>query len=133
MASNTEDRLIVILGSGPGIGVGVASYFAGQSFNKVALLSRNATRLQSDAESVRKAAKEARGVDVLVKTYPVDLEQNELVEKVLEQLVKDLGPPEVVVYNAARVGSSDLKSLQVPDKTVSLDFNVGLLSSANAD
>jgi NAD(P)-dependent dehydrogenase (short-subunit alcohol dehydrogenase family) len=125
MSSSAEDRLIVILGSGPGIGVGVASYFADKSFNKVALLSRNAARLQSDAESVRQAAREGRGAEVTVKTYPVDLERPEELETVLEQLVKELGAPEVVVYNAARVGPSDLKSLQVPEKTVALDFNVG--------
>ena len=120
--STSPDRLIIILGSGPGIGVGVASFFASQTFNRVALLSRNATRLQQDAKSVVEAAKQARGVDVTVKTYPVDLADVTKLETVLQSVVQELGKPEVVVFNAARVAGG--KFFQVKEEDVTGDFNV---------
>jgi NAD(P)-dependent dehydrogenase (short-subunit alcohol dehydrogenase family) len=100
------NRFIIILGSGPGIGVGVASYFASKGFNRVALLSRNAERLQVDAESVHSTVKEAGAPEVTLKTYPVDLADSPALAKVLETVEKELGVPEVVVYNASLVSGS---------------------------
>jgi NAD(P)-dependent dehydrogenase (short-subunit alcohol dehydrogenase family) len=103
---SSSNRLIVILGSGPGIGVGVASYFASQGFNHVALLSRNAERLAVDAESVHSAVKEAGAAEATIKTYPVDLADSPALLKVLQTLEAELGVPEVVVYNASLVSGS---------------------------
>ena len=113
-----------MLGSGPGIGVGVASHFASQNFDKIALLSRNAERLNQDAASVVEAAKQTKGTDskVTVKTYSVDVSDPKSLEPVLLQVVADLGKPEVVVYNAARVGSG--KFFEANEESVNHDFKV---------
>lgn len=89
----SDSKLLIMLGSGPGIGVGVSKLFASRGFNKIALLSRNSERLQTDAESVKKAA----NPDAEVKTYPVDLADTKAIGKVLAQIEKELGTPEVVV------------------------------------
>jgi hypothetical protein len=119
MSDAAGDKLIVILGSGPGIGVGVASHFASQSFKRVALISRNAERLKKDAETV-KANSGRTGLQV--KTYAVDVGDVLALEKTLKEVAHDLGPPEVVVYNAARLRQS--KFGDVPAKELTEDFQV---------
>lgn len=119
MSDAAGNKLIVILGSGPGIGVGVASHFASQTFGRVALISRNAERLKKDAETV-KANSGRTGLQV--KTYAVDVGDVLALEKTLKEVAHDLGPPEVVVYNAARLRQS--KFGDVPAEELTEDFQV---------
>jgi NAD(P)-dependent dehydrogenase (short-subunit alcohol dehydrogenase family) len=119
MSDAAGEKLIVILGSGPGIGVAVASHFASQSFGRVALISRNAERLKEDAETVKA---DSGKKDLQVKVYAVDVGNVLALEKTLGQVAHDLGPPEVVVYNAARLRQS--KFGDVPAKELTEDFQV---------
>ena len=119
MSDVASEKLIVILGSGPGIGVAVASHFASQSFGRVALISRNAERLKEDAETVKA---DSGKKDLQVKVYAVDVGNVLALEKTLRQVAHDLGPPEVVVYNAARLRQS--KFGDVPAKELTEDFQV---------
>ncbi|KAK6375791.1 hypothetical protein LTS17_007613 [Exophiala oligosperma] len=96
------NKVIVVLGSGPGIGSATASLFASKGFD-VALLARNATRLQQETAQVRKA-----GPDVNVKAYSVDISDHAALSKTLNEVVVDLGPPEVVFFNAARVAPTKI-------------------------
>lgn len=67
---------LVIFGSGPGIGVHVASRFVREGFEKVVLLSRNATRLSDDAFIVYSNAPRTQVSTVAVDlTKPADLER----------------------------------------------------------
>lgn len=67
---------LVIFGSGPGIGVHVASRFVREGFEKVVLLSRNATRLSDDAFIVYSNAPQTQVSTVAVDlTKPADLER----------------------------------------------------------
>lgn len=95
-----SNKVLVILGSGPGLGVATDSLFASKGFD-VALLSRNAQRLEQDGATVRKA-----NSDVKVKTYPVDVGDHVALSQVLESVVTDVGAPEVVYFNAANVEPS---------------------------
>jgi NAD(P)-dependent dehydrogenase (short-subunit alcohol dehydrogenase family) len=98
--SNT--RSIVMLGSGPGIGVSVASHFAAQGFQKIALVSRNESRLEGeDKAAVLKAAPNAE-----VKTYAFDLSKYAELPELLSKIEKDSGVPEVIVFNAAHLTKS---------------------------
>jgi len=112
-----SDRLIVVLGSGPGIGSQTAAHFAAQGFNRVALLSRNKQRLPEDAATIKKASSSAR-----VETYAVDLAEIDELKKTLKQVETDLGKPEVVLFNAARVGPSKIGEESV--ESVLQDFKV---------
>jgi len=102
--SNTmsNNKVIVILGSGPGIGVATGSLFASKGFD-VALLSRNAKRLDQDVAKVRKT-----NSSVKVQAYPVDLGDHNALAMALGKVDADFGPPEVVYYNAARVAPSKI-------------------------
>jgi NAD(P)-dependent dehydrogenase (short-subunit alcohol dehydrogenase family) len=119
-----DSKLIIVLGSGPGIGVGVASHFASQNFDRVALLSRNAERLQSDVAAVSEAARGANRSDVTVQPYPVDVSDMASLERVLRQVVQELGKPEVVVYNAAALTHG--KFFEATEEDVNRDFKVSI-------
>lgn len=114
-------RVLIVLGSGPGIGVGVASRFVQGGFDRVALISRNPQRLATDASTVSSAAA-AASKTLTVKTYAVDVSESVKLEATLKQVVQDLGGPEVVVYNAARVGGG--KFFEQSEESVDFDFKV---------
>lgn len=50
---------LLVLGSGPGIGVHVAQLFAERGFRQVILASRDASRLQKEVEDVKKVGGES--------------------------------------------------------------------------
>ena len=114
----SKNKVLVILGSGPQIGVATGSLFASKGFD-VALLSRNAERLDQDIARVRKA-----NSSVKVQAYPVDLGDQKALALTLAKVEADFGPPEVVYYNAARVAPSKIGSTG-PDLVLE-DFKVGI-------
>jgi short-subunit dehydrogenase len=96
----SSSKLLVLIGSGPGIGLATAKLFASKGFN-VALVSRSADRLKDDAAQVKGSS------SVKVETFPVDVADHDALKSTLENIHKALGPPEIVIYNAARVGPSE--------------------------
>ncbi|KIX09089.1 uncharacterized protein Z518_00167 [Rhinocladiella mackenziei CBS 650.93] len=94
------NKVIVIVGSGPGLGVSTGSLFASKGFD-VALLSRNTQRLEQDVAVVRKA-----NPNVSVRAYSVDVGDHIALPRVLAEVRSELGAPEVVYFNAARVQTS---------------------------
>lgn len=96
-----SSKTLVVLGSGPGIGVGVASRFAVSGFSHIALVARNAKRLAEDEDKVLSAIQK-RGYSCQVKTWTCDLTDSTQLHKTLEA-VQGFGQLECVLYNAARV------------------------------
>lgn len=96
---------LVVFGSGPGIGSHVAALFASRGFGKVVLLSRNAQRLEEDASFVKSKAS-----GVSVETVTINLSDLDDVGRALQEVDKrvDGTPLECVLFNAARVGPSNL-------------------------
>lgn len=94
------NKLLVILGAGPGLGLATALEFASRCFD-IALLSRNAQRLENDVSIVQKASP-----SVKVQAFTVDLGDHVALKNTLEKVETELGIPEVVYYNAARVQPS---------------------------
>lgn len=96
---------LIVFGSGPGVGVGVATLFAERGFEKIILLSRNATRLADDAEKIRSAR-----AGTTVHEVSADLGDAEQVQKGLKKVEDCLDgtPLECVLFNAARLGQSKL-------------------------
>ena len=118
---------IFIVGSGPMIGSHVARLFATRGFAKVALFSRSASNLSQDAAFVTSGAP-----SVSVKTYPADVTDHTALAAALEKAVSDLGAPEVVVYNAARIKRGTIGQYS-PDDILE-DFkipNLGLYTTAS--
>lgn len=103
---------LLVMGSGPGIGVNVAKVFAERGFQKVILASRNSERLSKEVEEVKAAG----GSDVEVVATTVDLSDKSSVKTALGEFDKhlsdgtdgDAGGLEAVLFNAARIGPSKL-------------------------
>jgi NAD(P)-dependent dehydrogenase (short-subunit alcohol dehydrogenase family) len=93
-------KLIIILGAGPGLGRAMSTVFAEKGFS-IALLSRNAERLKQDVDLIHQTNPRCEA-----RFYPVDVGDHIALKQVLDEVYADLGPPEVVYFNAARVQPS---------------------------
>ena len=82
-------KIAVITGAGAGVGRATAQEFARQGFD-VALLSRDAARLDQAAEGAR-----SEGVRALA--IPTDVADPVAVDSALEQIEAELGPIDVWV------------------------------------
>jgi len=116
-------KTLVILGSGPGIGIAVARTFAVRGFTHIALISRSKARLAEDEDSVLTAIQE-RGYTCQVKTWECNIADLEQLKKTLKQ-VEGFGTLECVLFNAARVAGGP--PLEESTEAIELDFRVGLL------
>ena len=94
----SSQKIIFIVGSGPMIGSHVASLFASKSFSHVALFARSTDKLAKDASFVTSVTPSAS-----VHTYSSDVTNHTALKEALEKAVTEVGTPEVVVYNAARI------------------------------
>lgn len=117
--------MLVVVGSGPGIGSATAAVFASHGFSKVVLIARNADRLREDCRVVEDAARQA-GKSVHVGCYAVDVTDTNAYRMILDKVAK-FGSLECVFFNAARVEQSVLLEKSVED--VEYDFKVCLLST----
>ena len=94
-------KTLLLLGSGPGIGVSVASAFAVRGFTHIALVSRHESRLKEDRDRVLDAIQE-RGYSCQVKTWVCDIADLAALKGLLAE-VETFGSLECVLFNAARV------------------------------
>ena len=88
-------KLIVVVGAGPGIGNHVAKKFGENNF-RVVLISRNQEALTQYVVELKSQGIEAYSV-------VADAASTESVNTAFEQIKKEYGPVDVLVYNAAIV------------------------------
>ena len=127
VATMSQPHVIYVVGSGPMIGSHTARLFATHSFTKVVLFSRSPSNLSRDASFVTSAAPSAS-----VHTYPADVTDHVAFKAGLEKAVSEVGVPEVVVYNAARINFGMFG--QYPPEDIIADFkipNLGLYTTAS--
>lgn len=124
MASNrtSSNRLLVVFGTGPGIGSTVTSLFVAKRYSKVALLSRSEKNLQQSRETIEATARNAN-VTVDIKTWAVDLADEKAVTSILPEIEK-LGELETVFYNGARVRPSSF--FEETKEEIEYDFDVSI-------
>ncbi len=91
MTTTPTKPVCAIVGVGPGIGLAVAKKFAAENFS-LALIARNADR-------VKQMAADANVADA--KAYGADARDRASLQSALTTASDDLGPIEVLVYNAA--------------------------------
>ena len=118
---------LFIVGSGPMIGSHVARLFATKSFTKIALFSRSSSNLFRGASFVTSAASSA---DVSI--YSADVTDHAALTTALEKALSEVGTPEVVVYNAARINYGMFGQYSTED--IVEDFkilNLGLYTTAS--
>lgn len=118
-------KTLVILGSGPGIGVAVAKVFSVRGFTHVALVSRNKERLAQDEDGVLDAIQE-RGYSCRVKTWVCDISDLKQLNSTLQE-IKSFGSLECVLFNPARVAGEP--PLEESTEAVEADFRVCVLTS----
>jgi len=121
----SSDGLLVI-GSGPGIGVTTSSLFAQKKFTRIGLISRDKTRLSKDRETILQAAQSASKT-IEVQTWNVDITNTTEFKAVLKETEK-FASFSCILFNAARVEPSDL--LSFPEEEILRDFKVCLRSSS---
>lgn len=120
--AETEDRTLFTIGSGPGIGRAVTNIFASRRYNHVALIARNEKQLALE----RSVIEESVGPKVKVKTYALDVVDSDALIKALEGAEAELGKPECIFYNAARVLPSELLTHDVKDLEYDFKVNTNL-------
>ena len=116
-------KTLVVLGSGPGIGVAVARAFSVRGFTHIALVSRDKNRLQQDRDQVLDAIQE-RGYSCQVKMWQCDLAEFDQLEQTLAEIEK-FGSLECVLFNAARVAGKPPLDESIED--IEHDFRVRLI------
>lgn len=94
---------VVIIGAGPGIGRAVAARFARAGL-PIALIARRAETVRSTAETLRE-------FDVPVTSLVADSTDEAALRDALDKAAAELGPPDVVVYNAAIIQADAIGDL----------------------
>ena len=103
----SQDKVIVVVGVGPGLGASIARRFAGEGY-AVGLMSRTEASLEPVRSDLESSGARAMAV-------PIDGTDAAAVEAGFEQVRSGLGAPEVLVYNAGnffRGGILELTSEQ---------------------
>lgn len=106
----------LVVGAGPGIGQAVAVAFAREGYD-IALASRNVARLRPLQAAVAKTGRRAPA-------YAVDAADEAALRGLVGTVRQDLGDPEVLVYNAASVGTAKPTALDTAQ--LARDFHVNV-------
>jgi NAD(P)-dependent dehydrogenase (short-subunit alcohol dehydrogenase family) len=122
-------KTLVVLGSGPGIGIAVAKAFSVRGFTHVALVSRNKDRLAKDEDGVLDAIQE-RGYSCRVKTWVCDIANLKQLNSTLKE-IESFGSLECVLFNPARVAGQP--PLEESTEAIEADFRVCVLISGQCD
>lgn len=117
---------LLLIGSGPGIGLAVSTLFASKKFSKVALLSRDSDRLSTDRSTLLSSLPSSLPNQAEVKTWAVDITDTKKYREILADVEKWAGDGGVdcVVFNAARVAPSPV--LEFSEDEMVKDFMVFL-------
>jgi NAD(P)-dependent dehydrogenase (short-subunit alcohol dehydrogenase family) len=104
---NTENGsnapVCAVVGAGPGNGAAFARRFAAEGY-RVALLARNSERLAELAATIPDS-----------RAYPCDVTDGESIRAAFEAIARDLGPVEVLAYNAGKMVWGDPLALSEAD------------------
>ncbi len=88
-------QVAVIVGAGPGLGCALAQRF-GKASMHVAMARRHAGRLDA-------LAAECSGINHAARAYECDATDEGAVARLFEQVGRELGEPDLVVYNAGSI------------------------------
>lgn len=112
----THTSTAIIVGAGPGMGSALATAFAERG-RPVALVARDAQKLEGLVRSLTESGHTARA-------YPADVTDTSALRGAIEAAVRELGGPEVLVYNAAAVRQDRATELSPEQLADTLAVNV---------
>jgi short-subunit dehydrogenase len=118
-------KTIIVGGFGPGISTAVAERFGKEGF-RVALVARNAERLQAGLKSL-----EAKGI--VARAFPADLADPASIESLIARVRAEFGPITVLHWNAYAGVAGDLLSTTPAEVRSLFELPiVGLLTAVQA-
>jgi NAD(P)-dependent dehydrogenase (short-subunit alcohol dehydrogenase family) len=112
---------VVVIGAGPGIGRAVAARFAREGA-AVALIARTAATVEDVARSLPEGAL----------TLTADVADEAALRAALDRAADELGPPDVVVHNAAVIRPDAVGELSAAQLLDTLAVNVASVLTAGA-
>lgn len=112
-----SQEVCVIVGAGPGLGLGLASRF-GQEGYKVALVGRNLAAQQQYAATLNETGIDASG-------FEADAGNIQALTSVFSQIKVQLGAPSVLIYNAAVLKAGTATQLDPETFVAEFKVNVG--------
>jgi len=112
----TEPAVTVISGAASGIGRATATRLAARG-DHVALLDRDATKLEAAAEAIREAGGRAE-------TWPLDVRDRAAIEKACAEVVEKLGAITYVFSNAGISGLRPVSAMTLAEWSAMLDTHV---------
>jgi NAD(P)-dependent dehydrogenase (short-subunit alcohol dehydrogenase family) len=115
----TMERVCVVVGAGPGIGLAVAHRFAKEGYRPV-LMARRVERLDALAAHMH-----AAGIDVF--TIGADAAEPGAMEWAFQEIREKVGPVDVLIYNAAAATPAPPTALD-PELLVK-DFRTGVVGA----
>lgn len=117
-----ESKVFVIIGMGPGIGMALVERFAKEGYT-IAMISRNEGRLSLYLEILERQL-------VASRYFVGDASNPASLTKALDRVSREVGHPEVLVYNAAKV--KKLHVLEESADSLAEDFIVNVGSALEA-
>jgi len=118
-------RTLIVCGHGSGISDAVARKFGQQGF-AVAIVARNADRLNAAAATLAQAGITARA-------FPCDLGNPDAIRTMVGEVHSSLGPVAVLHWNAYTDGAGDLTTSSVEDLNTVFNVNVhGMIVAVQA-
>lgn len=90
---NMSEKLLLIVGSGPGISLNTARKFGKEGF-KVAMISRS-------MDSLQRYEDELKNDGIIAKGFPGDVSSEESLRKAIDKVINTYGTIDVLLYNAA--------------------------------
>ena len=116
------DRVAIVVGAGPGVGQAVARRFARENF-KVGLIARRPETLEQQRAELEKTGYRA-------KARAADAGDASALTAAIRALAAELGPPTVLIYNAAALRQS--KASEVSQEALLQDFKVNVTGAIAA-
>jgi len=108
-----SDKICLISGVGPGTGAALSRRFASGGY-RVAMLARDESRLRGLEREIDGSA-----------AFPCDVSDPEQVDQVLDDVVRTLGPPSVLIHNA--VGGAFGSFLDIDPRVLNRNFQTNTM------